>query len=82
MDSPVSAELLRLKSENLRLKWIIGQMMQRWSKGGMALFRMDAPNPLGLAVHEDPNKKLIEVRVKRMSRDPDNTETSGPTNPN
>lgn len=77
----VSDELLRLKSENIRLKWIVAQMMQRWSTNGFVLLHMENPVQFGISIHESPERKLIEVRTKRIT-DTNVPETPGHVNPN
>ena len=61
--APVSTEILRLKSENLQLKWIVAQMMQRWAKNDFALFLKVNKVSFGINITEDEDK--IEIRIKR-----------------
>lgn len=75
---PLQTELLRLKSENLRLKWVIAQMMQRWSKDGYALFLKH--NKTGFGILIDENDKQVSVRIK--ARDDDVSNTAGQVDPN
>lgn len=54
-----------LKNELLRLKWIVTNLMQRFGKD-MVLLHMDNPVQMGISIHEQPEKRIIDVRMKKI----------------
>lgn len=73
----LDAAVLQLKNENLRLKWIVAQLMQRYGKD-MVLFHMDNPAKFAISVKEQPEKRLIDVRIKRQEEKKDDEPADPP----
>lgn len=79
--SILEAEVLGARTENVKLRWIIAQLMQRMGKD-MVLLHMDNPVKFDLAIHESPEKRQIDIRLKRTAENIDvpNTDSGPPLN--
>lgn len=74
----ITDELDRLKSENILLKWIIVQMMQRWAKDDFAMFAKVNRSQFALKL-EDDDPRFVSVRVKRVEQTNEAADPDGKT---
>lgn len=63
--SAMQDQLQQQSVEIITLKWIIAQLMQRYGKD-YVLLHMDNPAKFDIAVIPSPEKRLVDVRIKRV----------------
>lgn len=74
MDDSVAhliAENENLKRQNIELKWIVSQCLQRWAKDKFAIFYTVNKKKFGIKIEHMPERKQLHVSIKEIVDAPD-----------